>query len=306
MRTLFTHRWTLCFAAALAFLSFSAAAEKPAKVVAASSSGLFRVEQGDEGFGDVWLVSTTNPKQRTKIPPTGPHVDGELPSVDDEFHFSPDDQWIFGLHHVGSGLRDGDLFHRVGPAKIELLAEANPFSKQAWAKAAKLGAIKHDFSAEGLYVMTFFQGWSADSARLLVQLGGGKEKRSFKYGFVYYNVRAKRFELTDYLRRLSKLEETPLACAEPVDPLPELAELQKQFAAVDQKLNKVYQEKIGSAGKSADSNLRQDQRQWLKDRDAGVAIYAASATPEEKERRRLQFMVSVTSARIEAIEHPVE
>ncbi len=287
-------------------LSTARAAETSPTIMCVSPSGAFRIEEGGAGEGDdAWMVSTAAPKQRIKIATKAARGEDAASNSEDEFHLAPNDEWLFGLHHVGSGLRDGDLFHRVGAAKIEFLAEADPFSAKAWARAAKLGAIKRNFSSEGLYAMTFFRGWSADSARLLVQLGGGEEKRSFRYGYLYFNLRTKQFELTDYLRKLNKLEEPPLACAEPIDPLPDEAELKKRFDASDRELNKAYQSAL-TAKKDQASALRGDQRTWLKDRDAGLAHYLAAGAPEEKERRRLLYLATVNAARIDELVGPQE
>jgi hypothetical protein len=132
----------------IGFATCATAEEKP-EVLCTSPSGAFRIEQtgvafsGGEGesTGDVWVISTKDPTQRAKLPKQS----SDSP-LDDEFHFSPNDEWIFGLRHGGSCLRDGDLFHRLVPDKIEMFES---FNESAWKNAVKLGAFKRDFSAEG-------------------------------------------------------------------------------------------------------------------------------------------------------------
>ena len=45
--------------------------------------------------------------------------------------------------------------------------------------------------------------------------------------------------------------------------------------------------------------LRDQQREWLKHRDAGLKLYLSLAKPSEKERRQLQYLGDVTAARLE-------
>jgi len=217
-------------------------------------------------------------------------------SMPDEFHFSPNDEWIFGLRHGGSCLRDGDLFHRLAPDKIDMFES---FNERAWKNAVKLGALKRDFSAEGFCAMTEFLSWSFDSARLLIELRGGEDKREMHEGYIYFNTRTKTFEITDYLRKLNKTKSAPLACAEPVDPLPSEAELKTRFDALDQQLNKTYGGVIAKTQKDRVSLVRESERTWIKHRDEGAKIYVSLFPDAEKERRRLQFVGDVTAARIE-------
>src|SRR6266542_5885676 len=268
--------------------STNAIAQEKAEVVYKSPSGAWQVEQSGD---DVWVVSTKDTSQRAKLPPIdaiGPYPDA--------YHFSPNDEWIFGLRHGGSCLRDADLFHRLAPDKIDMFES---FNEAAWKNAVKLGAFKRDFSAEGFCAMTEFVSWSFDSARLLIELRGGEDKREMHEGYIYFNTRTKTFEITDYLRKLNKAKSDVLACAEPVDPLPSEAELKTRFDALDQQLNKTYGGVIAKTQKDRVSLVREAQRTWIKHRDEGAKIYVSLFPDAEKERRRLQFVGDVTAARIE-------
>jgi len=267
-------------------LATKATAEEKTEGLATSPSGAIRIEQNGE---DVWVVSTKDSAQRVKLPIESPE------SMPDEFHFSPNDEWIFGLRHGGSCLRDGDLFHRLAPDKIDMFES---FNEAAWKNAVKLGAFKRDFSAEGFCAMTEFVSWSFDSARLLIELRGGEDKREMHEGYIYFNTRTKTFEITDYLRKLNKTKSAPLACAEPVDPLPSEAELKTRFDALDQQLNKKYADVLAQAGEGVPL-VREAQRAWIKHRDEGAKFYVSLFPSEEKERRRLQFLGDVTAARVD-------
>jgi hypothetical protein len=264
-----------------------AAAEEKAEVLYASPNGAIRIERDGE---DAWLIYTKDPTQRAKMPP----LEGTSP-VDDEYHSSPNDEWIFGLRHGGSCLRDGDLFHRLVPDKIDMFES---FNQAAWKNAVKLGVFKRDFSAEGFCAMTEFVSWSFDSARLLIELRGGEDKREKHEGYVYFNLRTKNFEVTDYLRKLNKTKAKVLAAAEPIDPLPSEADLKTRFEELDRQLNEKYKEVLAHAGEGAPL-VREAQRAWIKHRDEGAKFYVSLFPAAEKERRRLQFLCDVTAARID-------
>ncbi len=68
-------------------------------------------------------------------------------------------------------------------------------------------------------------------------------------GRLYFNTRTKRFEMTDYVRKLNRSKSAMLACAEPVDPLPSEAELKTRLDRLDQQLNKTYSEVVAKTQK---------------------------------------------------------
>ena len=214
----------------------------------------------------------------------------------DEFHFSPNDEWIFSPYHVGSCLRDAVLYHRINPTKTDIL---DKFTGLAWQSAVKLGAFNTNFLDEGMCAMTGFECWSIDSARLLIELLGDEDKREMQQRYLYFNTRKQQFELSDYLRKLNKSKSEKLVCAEPVDPLPDEAELKTKFDALDQQLNKRYAEVLAKTVKDRVSLVREAQRTWIKHRDDGAKFYVSLFPAAEKERRRLQFLCDVTAARID-------
>ena len=294
--------------AALLVIGFSTIglAQEKTEVLCTSPTGGFRVEfrpvefsvTDPDATGNVWVVSTKDPTQRAKLPKQS----ADSPT-DDEIHFSPNEEWIFGLRHVGSGLRYGNVYRLASPLKIDMPTTDESFNELVWENCVKLGALKHDYSAEGVYAMTFFVAWSFDSSRLLIQLYGGEEKRSMQPGFLYFNTRTKKFEITEYLRKLNKTKSKALACAEPVDPLPSEAELKIRLDALDRQLNKAYADVIAQGDKDRVSVVREAQRAWIKHRDEGAKFYISAFPAAGRERRRLQFLCDVTAARIDT---PIE
>ena len=68
---------------------------------------------------------------------------------------------------------------------------------------------------------------------------------------------------------------------------------------MDRELNNKYLELLTKTDKDRLSSLRQAQRKWLKDRDAGEKLYVESFPSVEKARRHLQYLGDVTAARID-------
>ena len=288
---------TVVLLAASLLISFSAtgkAEEKP-EVLYTSPSGAIRIERSGE---NAWVVSTKDPTQRAKMPP----LEGSSPA-DDEYHSSPNDQWIFGTRHMAHGFSNGDLFHRVGEEHIEMMpAEKDKeFNDLVWPYCVKQGALKANYSMEedgADTAFTDFIGWSLDSSRLLVELRGGNRQETLHHCYVYFNTRTKSFEMTDYLRKLNKSKSAVAACAEPTDPLPGEAELKVRLDALDQQLNKKYGEVLAHAGEGVPL-VREGQHKWIKHRDEGARLYVSLFPQAERERRRLQFLGDVTAARID-------
>src|SRR5437764_4460808 len=270
-------------------------AEEQKEVLYTSPSGGLRIERNGE---KVWDISTKNPDQRAELPP----LEGISP-FDDEFHASPNEEWIFGTRKMAHGFSNGDLFHRVDPQHVEIAPtqEDQSFNDRVWPYCVKQSALKANYSAEedgadtGL---TDFVAWSFDSSRLLVQLRGGDRHKTLHSCYVYFNTRTNRFEMTDYLRKLNKSKSAVAACAEPTDPLPGEAELKVRLDALDQQLNKMYGEVLAHAGEGVPL-VREGQRKWIKHRDEGAKLYVSLFPQAERERRRLQFLGDVTAARIE-------
>ena len=290
-----------CVLVTCGFIGASAAEEK-SDVEAVSPSGAFEIESvlpssssaNEEALSDLWVVSTADRSQRARLPKQSPDS-----PLDDEFHFSPNEEWLFGLRHVGSGLRWADIYHLLKPLRIEVVGKQGYFNELVWEKGVKLGALKRNYGAEGEYNMTFFGGWSADSSRLLIRLCGGEKKSDMRCGFFYFNTRTNDFERTAYSRKLSQSKSNVVTCAEPVDPLPSEAELKKRLDSLDQQLNRKYAEVLAKADKNRVSIIRAAQRDWLKQRDAGEKQYVSFFPAAERPHRRLQFLADATATRLD-------
>jgi len=280
--------------------------ENKPEVLKTSPSGTFRVVQDGEEF---WIVTSADENQRTKM------HSAEL-VIPEEFRFSPDEKWLYVELHHGSCMSGADLYRKSG-SKAGGPNEAGPFQPiepslehAAWADALKQRLFAKNFADEGLCAMVRFGGWSDDSGRLLLIIRGGEERRETVGRYLYYNTRTSQLELTPYLRKINAAsakshEINVLACAEPVDPLPDEATLKQRYSAVDNKLNQSYHKLIAEAeneGKETVAELRRSQREWLKARDAGLKIYQRAFSPAEKDQRRLQFLIDVSQAQAEADE----
>ena len=271
-------------------------AEEQKEVLYTSPGGGLRIERNGE---KAWVTSNNDPAQRAELPP----LEGISP-FDDEFHASPNDEWLFGVRSMAHGFSNGDLFHRVDPQHIKIAPteKDQSFNDLVWPYCVKQGALKANYSAEedgadtGL---TDFVAWSFDSSRLLVQLRGGDRHKTLHACYVYFNTRTRTFEMTDYLRKLNKTKSSGLACAEPTDPIPSEADLKTRLDTLDRQLNKKYADVIAQSEKDRVSLVREAQRKWIKHRDEGAKLYVSLFPPAERERRRLQFLGDVTAARIE-------
>jgi uncharacterized protein YecT (DUF1311 family) len=277
--------------------------ENKPQVLKTSPSGTFRVVQNGDEF---WIVTAAAENQRTRM------HSAEL-AIPEEFRFSPDEKWLYVELHHGSCMSGADLYRRsnskgAGPNDIGPFQRIEPpLEDGAWAEALKQRLFTKNFADEGACAMVRFGGWSDDSGRLLLIIRGGEERRETVGRYLYYNTRTSRFELGSYLRKVNAAsakshEIDVLACAEPVDPLPDEATLKQRYAAIDKKLNESYQKMIAKAEKETVPDLRRSQREWLKARDAGLQIYLGAFSPAEKERRRLEFLIDVSRARAEVDE----
>ncbi len=284
-----------CLTALIVSLSgLSRAAENESRIVAKSPSGDWRVELKGEEF---WIVSTRNAGPEEKLPVES----AERAPV--EFHFSPDEKWIFTLPDGGSCLRPGDLFHRSADGTIDSIES---FETKAWEQAVKLGAFAKGPAAEDGCAMMRFIGWSLDSSRLLIGLRGGQGKAEMDAAYLYFNTQAKSFQITAYLRKLNKVSsdilsssDDVLPCAEPVSPLPTAKDLEARFDHLDRQLNDKYAEIIKQTPGEQVVLLRSTQKDWIKHRDEGLKLYLSVYPKAEKEARRLQFLGDVTAARIQ-------
>jgi uncharacterized protein YecT (DUF1311 family) len=273
----------------------AALAQEQNHVLATSPGGTWRIEDRANGTptAEVWVASTNDPTLQAQLPI-------QLPAASQSwFYFSPDEEWIFACWKNGSFLDRAELLHRKNGAAIEKLDNSQSFYDQAWAEAIKLGAVAGGLAENhGAGDQMEFGGWSTDSSRLLVKLIGNFKAQFPPFAYVYLNTRTGRFEVTNYLRKVNKSQGHALVCAEPADPLPAEPELKARFDRLDRELNTTYAAVAAKRKKEGEFSIRDVQRTWVKYRDEGAKLYVASFPPEERERRRLQFLCDVTAFRI--------
>jgi hypothetical protein len=199
-----------------------------------SPNGTFFVEElevpakHDESDSDtdleVWIVSAKDPAMREPL--AGFHEEGftHLNSVS----ISPDENWMLVAQHRGSHMNLTRLFRRKEGVKFEDVfpnakwppdsESEDRFDNEAWkffSKAEGVPLAKIDMKDLGPEQISFLD-WSADSARLLIDLHGGLtgsvetpdrdvyKKPGVSVWVAYYNTKTRKFELTDRLRACNK------------------------------------------------------------------------------------------------------
>jgi uncharacterized protein YecT (DUF1311 family) len=294
-----------------------------------SPKGTFKIESESkpapspiEGTDVVdFVVSTADPKVREPL-------DDHAEETHASYYISPDEKWIYEEIFSGHKMTDGQLFKRGDGLKFQAINQSQRFGEMAWRFFAKQERLNPD---EVPYLQLFegqlvregiidFVAWSPDSGRLLVDLRagdfGGERSRGIYEWYLYFNTKTQSLELTDYLRRLNKdawkrwknfgEEGAPVfpeaASAEPLAELPPEADLKKRYEEADSRLNKTYNEVLAKIDKEQRTSLREDQRRWIKTRDAGAKFYKESSGKSTAERRYWQYMLDSTEARIPAVE----
>jgi hypothetical protein len=146
---------------------------------------------------------------------------------------------------------------------------------------------------------TDFVDWSSDSGRLLIALSAsigppeeGSGGTSFKTGvgwwLCYFNTSTGAFEITERLRQSSlgarKRWKDYSLTVPPPPTLPLTAEAigkeepwippVKKFERADKRLNEIYAALLKKLEPAAREQLKQEQREWLIQRDTDTAIYA--------------------------------
>jgi uncharacterized protein YecT (DUF1311 family) len=252
-----------------------------------------------------FVVSTKNPKLRQ---PLGEHPE----TTNASYHISPDEQWIFDEISYSRGRAGGQLYKRHEDLKFQPVEK--DFEESIWHFFDQNEHVNEDDRQTSLID---FVAWSPDSGRLLVDLRGGgfggDDKRGIYLWYAYFNTKTQKFELTDYLRKLNQgawqrwkdfqPEKTfasfpEAASAEPLAQLPPETELKKRYHVADSQLNKTYNQVLAKIDKEQQTSLRDDQRDWIKRRNAGAKLYKESGDKSTAERRYWQYMLDSTKARI--------
>ncbi len=283
------------------------AEEKP-EIVCTSPKGTFKIEtvqtHAEDRTADPYpyeqqyVVSTGDLKVREAL--------GERRSAQPaEYFISPDERWIFATYHLGSRTEDGELFKRGEGLNFQQANKSQPFAARVWRFFAKQERLKPDavHSERGDAGMIEFRGWSPDSGRLLVDLRAGdfrgERERRVDEGYVYFNTKTAKFELTNYLRRLNSgawdryvnfsgfSGLVPEVIAEPLGELPPEAESKNRYEAAERRV-KEYEEQHKSS--------RGAQGGLVDTREMGAKFYAESGPKSTAGRRYWQYMADNTEA----------
>jgi uncharacterized protein YecT (DUF1311 family) len=285
----------------------------PPRILLTSPMGTYRIEEpasediprSENELESVteFIVNVSNPEQRAPIPRANAQ-----PVYD--FAFSPDEKWFAVNVHYGSKLAGFRLYELKEGPKLERVLEEEPAWN--WLDDSKLNGLSAaDMMRHG--------GWSSDSSRLLLRtpIGGeaiAKGKPTANY-FLYYNIRSRRFELSEYLRNVnrntirilrSKNPEQPIyeAEAEPMDPIPSIEINRARYEAADEKLNKVYASLIERLKEKAEeqTELRERQRNWIKVRDLGAEAFSAVRPKANRSAYRQHYLAEATESRAQTLE----
>lgn len=188
-------------------------------VPAKNEAGEVRTDQ------EVWIVSAKDPAQRERLP--GFYMEEGM-GVISGAAISPDENWMLVARHHGSHMNSTQLFHRKEGLKFENVfpnahwppdpESTDRFDNEAWKYFSKIEGVpltKIDMKDLGPEQISFLD-WTADSARLLIDLHGGLtgsvetpdrdlyKKPGVSVWVAYFNTKTKRFELTDRLRACDK------------------------------------------------------------------------------------------------------
>lgn len=283
-----------------------------------SPKGTFKIQLGanlegtDSETVSDFVVSSANPNARELL-----HQHPDTTGAD--YHISPDENWIYDQARYGHRMCGGQLFKRAEGLKFKSIeSESDDAVWQFFAKQENLAHDEVPFFDSGEGIIDFVA-WSPDSVRLLldlrVEIGGERGRGVYKWYF-YFNTQTEKFEVTDYLRRLNKDawkrwkrfgdKHAPIFpeafSAEPIADLPPAAELKKRYEEADQRMNESYQQTLAKIDKEQEASLREDQRQWLKNRDAGAKLYKESGGKSTPEQRYWQYMLDSTETQLHHLE----
>lgn len=283
-----------------------------------SPKGTFKIQSGANPEGaegetvSDFVVSSSNPNTRELL-----HQHPDTTGAD--YYISPDENWIFDEARYGHRMCGGQIFKRAHDLKFEPVE--SDFDDAVWRFFAKQEGVARDEvpyfdSGEGIID---FVAWSPDSVRLLIDLRvgdfGGERSRGVYKWYFYFNTSTQGFEVSDYLRRLNKdawkrwknfdgLKSifSEAVSAEPVSDLPPQAELKKRYDEADRRLNQSYQQILAKMDKQQQTDLRDDQRHWIKTRDAGAKFYKEAGGKSTPEQRYWQYMLDSTEAQLRHLE----
>jgi uncharacterized protein YecT (DUF1311 family) len=280
---------------------------KPVRIVTAPSAKFYI--EADPGLT---LVMANNANVQSRLPaPSGDEGENNMDQSDETAplpmaFISADEQWIFCTKLVGYTESSVPLLYRHKQDLQYELATPERFDTAAWKFFSREQKVDEKMigmpreGEEGGAQRRFidFVDWSSDSGRLLIALSasiGPPEKASggiFKTGvgwwLCYFNTETGKFELTERLRAANRDARKrwdgygapsvagpmmPLS-AEPVGHEEPWTPATRRFAIADKRLNEIYAALLKKLEPAAREQLKQDQREWLIQRDTDAAVNA--------------------------------
>jgi uncharacterized protein YecT (DUF1311 family) len=242
------------------------------------------------------LVAANDPQTRVPLPISEQAKTGIEMGLG---FFSPDEQWIFSddtlcparLYH-----RKGELEYVQQPAECLREAAFRFMAEQEKIDEKLIGMRTEENDVDRRSID--FVDWSSDSRRLLLALSasigpeekgsGGIFKKGIGWWLCYFNTDTGKFELTDRLRAANRGARkqwdgyyapsaagpmTPLS-AEPVGQEVSWTPVTRRFEIADKRLNEIYAALLKKLEPAAREQLKQEQREWLIQRDTDAAVYA--------------------------------
>jgi len=237
------------------------------------------------------IVPANDPDKR--IPLFGDNAEPNT-TVDLAF-ISPDENWIYSSDSVCNAR----LYHRTAEFQYEptcLVDHAWQFLAEQEKIDQKLIGMRAENDVDRRVID--FADWSSDSRRLLLALsasigseekgGGGIFKTGIGWWLCYFNTETGKFELTERLRAANRDARKrwdgygapsvagpmmPLS-AEPVGHEEPWTPATRRFAIADKRLNEIYAALLKKLEPAAREQLKQDQREWLIQRDTDAAVNA--------------------------------
>lgn len=248
---------------------------------------------------------------------------------------SPDERWIFVEIDTGENNTTGILYQRADKSSesngIPHYQPAMPkgFDHAGWAFLCQDKKLRESdigiSDKNGLWRKSlYFGAWSADSARLLVGLngtvgqpkepegGGSSQYESGVSMLCYFNTQTGAFELTDRLRKANSVQsdsnsgQTDAHAAEPEavlsaesvgqeSPEPSVTD---RFKKADAELNATYKTLLNSLSSAEKTQLQNEERAWLTERDIFAAIHSSQSWSPFPNASRVEGMAIATEKRV--------
>jgi hypothetical protein len=239
---------------------------------------------------------------------------------------SPDQRWIY-LARVEQDAPFDDLYRRTADASLQFeLAGKESFRALAWRFLTQQQKLKEklreqpNWNESQIWSIRFIA-WSDDSARLLLSLRARLDlsdaERSDAITGVnawlcYFNLREEKFELTDRLRAFNTgaskrwqaiWDETrlPLAAESLGGEGPWLLP-RRRLERADRRLNELHAALFKTLPRDAKERLREQEREWLIQRDTEAAIYAIQSWSPAPEAALIEGQAIATEARVAELE----